>query len=55
MLEKLEYKKPAVIPQCGRAGHLTYFQIFCLCAVKLYFAGFLSIYVYEVRGKADVA
>lgn len=55
MLKKLEYNKTAAIPLCGRAGHLTHFHIFHLCAVKLYIVGFLSIYVYEVRGKADIA
>jgi len=54
MLEKLEYEKPAAILLHGRAGHLTYFHIFCLCAAKLYFARFLSIYAYEIRGKVDV-
>lgn len=53
ILEDFEYNKTAIIPMCGRAGHLMCFHIFCLCALKLYFAGFLSIYVYEFRGKAD--
>lgn len=53
ILEDFEYNKTAVIPMCGRAGHLMCFHIFCLCPLKLYFAGFLSIYVYEFRGKAD--
>lgn len=55
MLEKLEYNKTAVIVLCGRAEHLTYFHIFCMCAMKLFFEEFLSIYVCEVKGKADVA
>lgn len=43
MLEKLEYNKTALLPQWGRAGHLMYFHISCLCAMKLYFVGFLTI------------
>lgn len=43
LLEKPEYSKTALLPPCGRAGHLTYFHTSCLCAMKLYFVGFLSI------------